>query len=113
MHRPIAACLLALSLGTVALPCHATGLSMNEVELRPGATLDECKSLGRMAIKDAGLTAIPESPASVFGATPSNELAVIYCLPQRGIAIVGVAGGDNQVTRPILLKLLGLMTAKR
>jgi hypothetical protein len=81
---------------------------MNEVELRAGATIDDCKAAGRAAISQAGLQAIPESPASVFGATPNNELIAIYCLPQRGIAIIAVAGTDNQLTRPILNRLMAL-----
>lgn len=110
MHRSIAASLLALSLGAFAAPSHATGLSMNEVELPAGATIETCKTTARTAIRDAGLDApLPEAPASVFGTTKSNELAVIYCLPQHGIAMIGVAGADNRITRPILVKLLGLM----
>lgn len=89
-------------------PAGAAGLSMNEVELRAGATLDECRALGRAAIAQAGLAAMPEAPSSVFGTTPSNELATIYCLPQRGIAIIAVAGSDNALTRPILGRLMEL-----
>lgn len=84
----------------------ATGISMNEVELRAGATLDGCRALGRAVIAQAGLAAMPDAPASVFGTTPSNELATIYCLPQRGIAIIAVAGSDNKLTRPILARLM-------
>lgn len=87
-------------------PARATGLSMNEVELGPGATLDECRAHGRNTIAQAGLAAMPDAPASAFGTTPSNELAAIYCLPQRGIAIIAVAGSDNALTRPLLGRLV-------
>ena len=78
-------------------PAGAAGLSMNEVELRAGATLDECRALGRAAIAQAGLAAMPEAPSSVFGTTPSNELATIYCLPQRGIANQTGRAGDHDL----------------
>jgi hypothetical protein len=99
---------LAIPLGFLPAPVLATGLSMNEVPLRTGATLDECRAAGRTAISQAGLQAMPDAPASVFGLTSGNELAAIYCLPQRGIAIIAVAGTDNQLTRPILARLIGL-----
>jgi hypothetical protein len=104
--------LLAVALASVGAPASATGLSMNEVELRAGATIDDCKTAGRAAIAQAGLRAMPDSPASVFGSTPSNELIAIYCLPQRGIAIIAVAGSDNQITRPILNRLMGLWSGR-
>jgi len=103
---------MVLSLGTLlallTVPVQATGLSMNEVPLRSGATLDECRASGRTAISQAGLQAMPDAPASVFGMTSGNELAAIYCLPQHGIAVIAVAGADNQLTRPILARLIGL-----
>jgi hypothetical protein len=108
MNKLATGVILAGALATFAAPASATGLSMNEVELRAGATLDDCKAAGRAAIAQAGLQAMPEAPLSVFGSTPNNELIAIYCLPQRGIAIIAVAGSDNQITRPILNRLMGL-----
>lgn len=112
MHKPTIGLGLAVLLGTLAAPALATGISMNEVELRAGATVEDCKAAGRAAISQAGLRALPESPASVFGATSTDELVAIYCLPQRGIAVIGVAGTDNQLTRPILNRLMGLWSGR-
>jgi hypothetical protein len=112
MSKLANALILAASLASFSAPAMATGLSMNEVELRAGASIDDCKAAGRAAISQAGLQAMPDSPASVFGATPTNELIAIYCLPQRGIAIIAVAGGDNAQTRPILNRLMGLWSGR-
>lgn len=101
-----AACLLAAS------PALATGLSMNEAPLAAGTTLDQCKAAGKQAIEAAGLKAIPESPLSVFGTGDPDLLAAVYCLPERGTAIVAVAGTDNQYTRPVLAKLLAALGVK-
>jgi len=108
MHKVTIGLGLAVLLGSISAPAWATGISMNEVELRAGATVEDCKTAGRAAISQAGLRALPDSPASVFGATSTEELAAIYCLPQRGIAVIGVAGADNQRTRPILNRLMEL-----
>jgi hypothetical protein len=108
MRKLASGLVLAAALAGFAAPASATGLSMNEVELRAGATIDDCKAAGRAAISQAGLNAMPDSPAAVFGSTASNELVAIYCLPQRGIAVIGVAGADNAQTRPILNRLMGL-----
>jgi hypothetical protein len=112
MHRLTTALALAVSLACFSAPTFATGLSMNEVELRAGATIDDCKTAAHAAITQAGLSAMPDSPASVFGATANNELIAIYCLPQRGIAIIAVAGSDNALTRPILNRLMGLWSGR-
>ena len=93
-------------------PAWATGLSMNEAPLAAGTTLDQCKAAGKKAISEAGLKAGPESPLSVFGMADPDILAAIYCLPDRGIAVVAVAGTDNQYTRPVLAKLLAGMGVK-
>lgn len=100
---------IGLALAAVATPALATGLSMNEVELTPGTTMDQCKAQGRAALTKAGMTAMPESPASVFGGGKTGELAAVYCMPARGIAMVGVAGSDNALTRPILFAVMGAM----
>lgn len=93
-------------------PAWATGLSMNEAPLAPGTTLEQCKAAGKTAIEQAGLKALPESPLSVFGTGDPDVLAAIYCLPERGTAIVAVAGTDNQFTKPVLAKLLAGMGVK-
>ena len=101
--------LLAALVAVIAAPAFATGLSMNEVALAPGTTMEQCKAQGRAALAKAGLGAMPESPASVFAGGKNGELAAVYCMPQRGIAIVGVAGSDNALTRPILFAVMGAM----
>lgn len=105
MHRLLTMSCVFILMTALDAPAGATGLSMNEVALPSGATLDDCKATGRAALQQAGLRGMPESPASVFASSADNDLAAIYCLPQRGIAI---AGPDNQSTRPILGKLVEL-----
>jgi len=102
----------AAALLFASAPAWATGLSMNEAPLAAGTTLDQCKAAGKKAISEAGLKAVPESPLSVFGMADPDILAAIYCLPERGIAVVAVAGTDNQFTRPVLAKLLAGMGVK-
>lgn len=101
--------IVALALASAIAPAFATGLSMNEVVLAAGTTLDQCKAQGTVALAKAGLTAMPASAASVFGGGKNGELAAVYCLPARGIAMVGVAGSDNALTRPILFAVMAAM----
>ncbi len=101
--------IVTLAFASFITPALATGLSMNEVVLAPGTTMDQCKAQGTAALAKAGLTAMPASPASVFGGGKNGELAAVYCLPARGIAMVGVAGSDNALTRPILFAVMGAM----
>lgn len=108
MHRLLTMSCVFILMTALDAPAGAIGLSMNEVALPSGATLDDCKATGRAALQQAGLRGMPESPASVFASSADNDLAAIYCLPQRGIAIIAIAGPDNQSTRPILGKLVEL-----
>ena len=105
MHKYAAAIALAFAITSA----FATGLSMNEVALATGTTLDQCKAQGTAALAKAGLTAMPASAASVFGSGKNGELAAVYCLPARGIAMVGVAGSDNALTRPVLFAVMAAM----
>ncbi len=96
-----------LTAALLAAPAaNATGLSVNESPLAEGTTVEQCKAAGRAALDGAGLTALPDSPVSVYGAGANDVLAAIYCLPARGIAVVAIAGPDNALTRPLLNDLL-------
>lgn len=87
----------------------AVSLSMNEVELAAGTDLAACKQMGRDAFRRTGLLDAGESPASVFGEGADGLIAAVYCLPHRGIAMIGIAGASPMATRPVLAALLAAM----
>ena len=90
----------------------AASLSMNEAVLADGTDMEMCKQMGVAAIAKAGLKPAGSSPASVFGEGPGGLIAAVYCLPDRGIAMVGVAGDSSKATRPVLAALLGALNAQ-
>lgn len=110
MHRllrtvlPAAAAFAALATGA-----QAASISMNEVALKPGTDVRACKALGRTAIAGAGLRQLGSSALSVFGETKDHTIAAVYCLPARGIAVIGVSGKTSRDTRPVLRTLLQIM----
>ena len=103
MKNVILAALISLGLGAGV---HAASLSMNEAELPSGTDMEACKEAGRAAIARVGLRPAGESPASVFGEGEDGLIAAIYCLPDRGIAMIGIAGESNDATRQMLAALL-------
>lgn len=100
-----AAVTVALSAGVAA----AASLSMNEVVLADGTDMATCKQMGVAALANVGLQPAGSSPASVFGEGADGLIAAVYCLPDRGIAMIGIAGGSSAATRPVLNALLGAM----
>lgn len=109
MHHCIAGLLIMMFSWTAA---GAASLSMNEVELAPGTELAACKQAGKQAIARVGLREAGESPASVFGEGADGLIAAVYCLPHRGIAMIGIAGNSSQATRPVLAALLAAMAGR-
>jgi hypothetical protein len=103
------ACLAAAFAALLPAVAPATSISMNEVVLPQGATLETCKAAARDAVSRAGLAPLPEAPASVFGEGQSGLIAAIYCLPDRGIAMIGVAAESNDATRATLFALMQAM----
>lgn len=87
----------------------AASLSMNEVELAAGTDLATCKQAGKQAIVGVGLRSAGESPASVFGEGADGLIAAVYCLPHRGIAMIGIAGNSSDATRPVLAALISAL----
>ena len=108
----ILAAATAAALGGAPLLAHAASLSMNEVELAEGTDMEACMAAARVAIRGSGLKPEDEAPAATFGSTPNGLIAAVYCLPDRGIAMIGVAGNSSAETRPVLGVLLQLMSTK-
>ncbi len=106
--RHIAAAVLAATLSAPAA-AGAASLSMNPVDLPPGADLEWCKAMGRAAIAKAELRALPEAEISVFGTGPNGILASFMCLPDRGVAVVAIAGDTSSETGPLLRRILGYL----
>ena len=106
MRRLLGAATIAL---LPALPVGAASISMNETVLAAGTDLETCKAAGREAIAQVGLRPAGESAASVFGEGADGLIAAIYCLPDRGIAMIGIAGNTSEATRPVLAALLAAM----
>ena len=102
----------ALAVGMTAMGAGAASLSMNEVVLADGTDLATCKQIGAAAIANVGLQPAGDSPASVFGQGADGLIAAIYCLPDRGIAMIGIAGASSEATRPVLAALLAAMQGK-
>ena len=102
----------AMALGLSTGGAMAAALGMNEAVLADGTDMDTCKQMGVAAIAKAGLKPAGSSPASVFGEGADGLIAAVYCLPDRGIAMIGVAGDSSKATRPVLAALLAAMNAK-
>ena len=106
MKRWIIGPSLAALVGSAAV---AASISMNEVALADGTDMTACKAQGQAAIAAVGLTDAGSSPASVFGEGADGLIAAIYCLPDKGIAMIGIAGNSSEATRPVLAALLAAM----
>ena len=99
---------LAASFGMAAA---GAALSMNEVDLAAGTDMAACKAAGKRAIAKVGLADAGASAASVFGEGADGLIAAVYCLPDKGIAMIGIAGNTSEATRPVLAALIGAMQA--
>jgi hypothetical protein len=107
------AMLVACLLSAAPVSAGAVSVSMSEVELGAAATVETCKADGTAVLEAAGMKALPAAPLSVFATGPADSLAVIYCLPARGIAIVTIAGDEQAVTRRLLAEILGGMRQRQ
>lgn len=107
MRRTCLAALAAIFIGGGA---NAASISMNEVVLTEGTDLAACKQAGRAALTQIGLRDAGEAPKAVFGEGADGLIAAIYCLPERGIAMIGIAGTKSEATRPVLAALLAVLS---
>ena len=81
---------------------------MNWIELGASITnLDACVAAGEATLRSNGLTVLDRTTSAAWGEHPiQDELYAVYCVIDRGIAVVTGAGADidsvdNMVTRVV------------
>lgn len=84
---------VAAALWTTA--ASAVSMSMNWIELGSIATVDACVAEGEATLGRNGLNVLDRTASAAWAeATVGDELYAIYCILDRGIAVI-TGSGDN------------------
>ncbi len=76
-------------------PASAVSMSMNWIELGSITNLDACVAAGEATLRSNGLTVLDRTASAAWGEHPvQDELYAVYCVIDRGIAVITGAGAD-------------------
>ena len=89
-------------------PAHAVSMSMNWIELGPPhATVDACVSAGQATLGSIGLTVLERTASAAWAEHPvQDELYAVYCIIDRGIAVVTGSGQDLDVVDSTVTRIV-------
>lgn len=99
---------LAVLLATLAVAGHprAAGISMGHEYLPPGMNLAQCLGRAQQAIVAVGLRLMTTTRDAAWGENAAqDQLYSIYCIPDRGVAMVVGAADDSADVDPVVGRL--------
>jgi hypothetical protein len=91
------AAVAAMVTATAGGPANSTGMSLNYVLLPEHVTLDACLNLAENQLANTGLDVLQRTTSAAW-AQPMNtnldQIFSVYCIVDRGIALIAGAGED-------------------